>query len=131
MKTAQREFDLIVFGTTGFAGGVAAEYFASHFPKGVRWAVGGRSPSKLGQLTERLSTLASLKFARAIAMTSLLPKSVIANHDISVLLEFALDCTDLWDIGPGYWLYISNAKVSDCWHFRLSPKFFNLADRFC
>lgn len=42
-----REFDVIVFGVTGFAGRLVAEYLAAHAPPNLRWAVAGRSLEKL------------------------------------------------------------------------------------
>lgn len=49
-----REFDVVLFGATGFTGGLTAEYLAAHAPNGCRWAVAGRSREKLGALRERL-----------------------------------------------------------------------------
>ena len=46
--TSAREFDLVVFGATGFAGKLVAEYLAKRAP--ARWAVVGRSANKLAAL---------------------------------------------------------------------------------
>ncbi|KJQ52698.1 saccharopine dehydrogenase family protein [Microbacterium sp. SA39] len=45
-----REFDLVVFGATGFTGRRAAEYIRDHAPAGLRWAVAGRNAERLAQL---------------------------------------------------------------------------------
>jgi short subunit dehydrogenase-like uncharacterized protein len=50
-----REFDIIVFGATGFTGGLTAEYLAAHAPPELRWAIAGRSQQKLDALKARLS----------------------------------------------------------------------------
>ncbi len=44
-----REFDIIVWGATGFTGRLVAEYLAAEYGVGdeVKWAVAGRSPEKL------------------------------------------------------------------------------------
>lgn len=42
-----REFDVIVYGATGYTGRLVAEYLAQTYPTGVRWAMAGRSPAKL------------------------------------------------------------------------------------
>ncbi len=51
---AEREYDVVLFGATGFTGALTAEYLAEHAPAGTRWAVAGRSPDKLAALTARL-----------------------------------------------------------------------------
>ena len=44
----ERPYDVIVFGATGFTGGLAAEYLARHHGgSGLRWALAGRSADNL------------------------------------------------------------------------------------
>lgn len=50
-----RSYDLVIFGATGFTGGLTAEYLADHAPEGTRWAVAGRSEAKLRALVDRLA----------------------------------------------------------------------------
>lgn len=50
-----RDLDLLVFGATGFTGGLTAEYLARHAPARTRWALAGRNPAKLAQVRERLA----------------------------------------------------------------------------
>lgn len=45
-----REFDLVLFGATGFAGGLTAHYLAAAAPAGARIALAGRSLSKLAEV---------------------------------------------------------------------------------
>ena len=42
-----RPFDLVLFGATGFTGGLTAEYLARNAPDGCRWALVGRRPRSL------------------------------------------------------------------------------------
>ena len=49
-----RPFDLVLFGATGFTGGLTAEYLARNAPDGCRWALAGRSRAKLEQVRARL-----------------------------------------------------------------------------
>jgi short subunit dehydrogenase-like uncharacterized protein len=46
----QREFDLVVYGASGFTGRQAADYLVRHAPDGVRWAIAGRDAKKLEKL---------------------------------------------------------------------------------
>ncbi|MFJ8863115.1 saccharopine dehydrogenase family protein [Streptomyces sp. NPDC102451] len=52
---AERPYDVVLFGATGFVGALTAEYLAAHAPDGCRWALAGRSRGKLEQLRERLA----------------------------------------------------------------------------
>jgi short subunit dehydrogenase-like uncharacterized protein len=52
---AQRQFDLVLFGATGFTGGLTADYLAANAPEGMRWALVGRNRLKLEQVAVRLA----------------------------------------------------------------------------
>ncbi|MEU2523034.1 MULTISPECIES: saccharopine dehydrogenase family protein [Streptomyces] len=54
LSRTDRPYDIVLFGATGFAGTLTAEYLAAHAPAGLRWAVAGRSERKLEALRERL-----------------------------------------------------------------------------
>ncbi len=51
----QREFDLVVFGATGFTGRLVAEYIARQNPQ--RWAIAGRNADKLAALGLNVPTV--------------------------------------------------------------------------
>ncbi len=55
---ASRPLDVILFGATGFVGTLTAAYLAAHAPAGLRWALAGRSRTKLEKLRERLTEIA-------------------------------------------------------------------------
>ena len=50
-------YDLIVFGATGYTGKLTAEHITTHLPTDLRWAVAGRSESKLFSIVNELKTL--------------------------------------------------------------------------
>src|SRR4051812_5189566 len=50
----EREYDIVLFGGTGFTGGLTAEYLAANAPASTRWALAGRNRQKLEALAERL-----------------------------------------------------------------------------
>jgi saccharopine dehydrogenase (NAD+, L-glutamate forming) len=52
-----REYDLVLFGATGFTGGLTADYLARHAPAGLRWALAGRSQERLESVRRRLAAL--------------------------------------------------------------------------
>ena len=57
MASTARTYDLVVFGATGFTGSLTAEYLALQAPKKARWALAGRSRSKLEALRDHLAAL--------------------------------------------------------------------------
>jgi saccharopine dehydrogenase (NAD+, L-glutamate forming) len=50
-----REYDLVLFGATGFTGGLTADYLTRHAPAGLRWALAGRSQERLESVRRRLA----------------------------------------------------------------------------
>lgn len=54
---ADRRFDIVVFGATGFTGALTAEYLARNAPAGTRWALAGRNVRKLEQVRGRLAVI--------------------------------------------------------------------------
>lgn len=60
-----REFDVIVYGATGFTGRLVAEYLAETYPSGVNWAMAGRSLSKLQEVRDAIGAPASITLIAA------------------------------------------------------------------
>jgi short subunit dehydrogenase-like uncharacterized protein len=50
-----RQYDLVLFGATGFTGGLTADYLAANGPAEMRWALVGRNRSKLDAVAARLA----------------------------------------------------------------------------
>ena len=48
---------MVLFGATGFAGELTAEYLARAAPEGCRWALAGRNETKLAAVRERLAAV--------------------------------------------------------------------------
>ncbi|RLP95047.1 saccharopine dehydrogenase [Micromonospora sp. BL4] len=53
----ERTYDVVLFGATGFTGGLTAEYLARHAPSGLRWALAGRNPGRLAAVRDRLAAI--------------------------------------------------------------------------
>jgi short subunit dehydrogenase-like uncharacterized protein len=52
-----RPYDIVLFGATGFTGGLTAEYLARHAPAATRWALAGRNQPKLEAVRDRLAEI--------------------------------------------------------------------------
>jgi len=51
-----RELDIVVVGATGYTGRLCTKYFATKLPRTLRWAIAGRSKSKLEKLVGDLDS---------------------------------------------------------------------------
>jgi short subunit dehydrogenase-like uncharacterized protein len=52
---SERQYDLALFGATGFTGGLTARYLAANGPEGLRWALVGRNWGKLEAVSSSLT----------------------------------------------------------------------------
>jgi short subunit dehydrogenase-like uncharacterized protein len=51
------EFDLVLLGPTGYTGSLVAEHIYKSLPTNLKWAVAGRSASKIQSVLEQLKAL--------------------------------------------------------------------------
>lgn len=74
----ERALDLVVFGATGFTGGLVAEYLARKGELPVeRWALAGRNPEKLDAVKRRLVEIdSSLEALKVLVASSDAPESL-------------------------------------------------------
>jgi len=52
-----REYDLVILGATGYTGKLCAEYIITSLPTDLKWAVAGRSRTKLLAVVDELKVL--------------------------------------------------------------------------
>ncbi|MEV0000582.1 saccharopine dehydrogenase NADP-binding domain-containing protein [Streptomyces sp. NPDC050848] len=94
--TAERAYDVVLFGATGFVGELTAEYLAENAPVGCRWALAGRSRAKLTALRERLAT----RWPRCAE----LPLVVADSTDAAAMRELAASTRVVaTTVGPYVW----------------------------
>lgn len=55
--TEKRQYDIILFGATGYTGAYCAEHIVENLPTNLKWAVAGRSHQKLSNAVEDLKKL--------------------------------------------------------------------------
>ncbi|KAK0349583.1 hypothetical protein LTR94_032525, partial [Friedmanniomyces endolithicus] len=61
------EFDVIVYGASGFTGRLVAEYLALTYPSGLTWAMAGRSLTKLQEVRDEMGVSADVPLLTANA----------------------------------------------------------------
>ncbi|MBD8550446.1 saccharopine dehydrogenase family protein [Sphingomonas sp. CFBP 8764] len=53
-----RDFDIVIYGATGFTGRLVAEYLVQAYPTGLSWAMAGRSRAKLEEVRDLIGARA-------------------------------------------------------------------------
>jgi short subunit dehydrogenase-like uncharacterized protein len=115
------EFDLIVYGSTGYTGRLVAEYLAQRYGVGgqVTWAMAGRSAQKLAEVRDTLSlpaetplVLADAKDPKSLAamarrgkaiITTVGPYQLYGDPLVEACVEAGADCLDL--TGEPNWMH--------------------------
>ena len=73
----RREFDVVVFGATGFTGRLVAEYLHLSGAAGARWAIAGRSLDKLATVRDELHLPPSVALLKADANDAVALKALV------------------------------------------------------
>lgn len=68
---SKRQYDLVLLGATGYTGKLTAEYITAHLPTNIKWAIAGRSQSKLQALVSELKTLNSSRTSPDVIATNI------------------------------------------------------------
>jgi short subunit dehydrogenase-like uncharacterized protein len=99
---SEREFDVVVFGASGYTGKLVAEYIQSEYGENgsVKWAIAGRNKEKLEGIREELGLSADLSILE-----------VDSNDQDSLNAMTSLTKCVLTTVGP-YQLYGSNLVES-------------------
>lgn len=84
MSRDTREFDVIVFGATGFTGRLVAEYLHLSGADGARWAIAGRNLDKLAQVRDALHLPPSVALLKADAADPAALKALVARTRVVI-----------------------------------------------
>ncbi|MFI5626148.1 saccharopine dehydrogenase family protein [Nocardioides sp. NPDC051685] len=108
--TTSRDLDIVLFGATGFTGGLVAGYLAEHAPDGLRWGLAGRSLSRLETVRDGLgsvdveliqadvydaSSLAALAARARVVITTVGPYLEFGEPLVKACAEAGTDYVDL------------------------------------
>lgn len=80
---ADREFEIIVYGATGFTGRLVAEYLAAHYAD-VKWAMAGRSLTKLQEVRDEIGAPADTPLLTANADDPAALKALTARAQVVI-----------------------------------------------
>lgn len=54
---SERQYDLVLYGATGYTGKYTAEYLQENAPTSLKWAIAGRNAQKLDAVLQELKKL--------------------------------------------------------------------------
>lgn len=123
-----REFDLIVYGATGFTGRLVAEYLAAHYGDGsLSWAMAGRSLTKLQAVRDAIgapadtplltanaddpAALRALTARASVILTTVGPYQLYGNELVAACVETGTAYVDL--CGEPNWMHDVIARHQD------------------
>ena len=78
MAQGQRQYECIIFGATGYTGKYTVEHITTHLPTDFKWAVAGRSESKLESLVGELQSLNPDRVQPNIEVSTLDKETLVA-----------------------------------------------------
>ncbi len=116
---AEREFDVIIYGATGFTGRLVAEYMNNEYGSSVKWAMAGRSMDKLTSVRDEMgvskhtalivadssnvSTLKDMAGRTKVVLTTVGPYQLYGTDLLSACVDAGTDYVDL--SGEPAWMY--------------------------
>ncbi|ETS75712.1 hypothetical protein PFICI_12656 [Pestalotiopsis fici W106-1] len=77
-KRHGRQYDVVVFGATGYTGLMTAEHIAARFPTDTKWALAGRSAEKLQKVVAECKTINADRIQPEIEICSLNDDDLLA-----------------------------------------------------
>ena len=106
-----REFDVIIYGATGFTGRLVAEYMDNEYGSSVKWAMAGRSMDKLVSVRDEmgvsedvalvvadsanLGSLKSMATRTKVVLTTVGPYQLYGTALLSACVDAGTDYVDL------------------------------------
>ncbi len=109
MPSESREFDIIVYGATGYTGRLVAEYLQDK--EGLKWAMAGRSADKLAEVRDMIgaaadtplivadasdpTTLDDMVKRTKVVLTTVGPYQLYGNQLVEACVANGTDYTDL------------------------------------
>ena len=109
MTSPTREFDIILYGATGYTGRLVAEYLCTK--SGVRWAMAGRAIEKLAEVRDLIGapadtplvvadaadavSLAAMVARTKVILTTVGPYQLYGNELVAACVAHGTDYTDL------------------------------------
>ena len=129
MSATEKPFDIVVFGASGYTGRLVAEYLAEEYGNTeLRWAMAGRSLSKLASVRSELGisdqvtllevdvespeSVSDMVDACRVVITTVGPYQLYGDELVKQCAERGTDYVDL--TGEPSWMHETIAQYSSC-----------------
>ena len=119
------EFDVVIYGATGFTGRLVAEYLASEYGKDIAWAMAGRSEDKLKSVRDEIgapsdtplivadasdpATLKAMAERTRAVITTVGPYQLYGEALVKACVEAGTDYVDL--SGEPAWMQMARKRL--------------------
>tara|TARA_R110000868_G_scaffold2384_5_gene17661 strand:+ start:21051 stop:22250 length:1200 start_codon:yes stop_codon:yes gene_type:complete len=116
---SDREFDVVVFGATGFTGRLVAEYLVGQYAGTLNWAMAGRSADKLAEIRDEIgapadttlivadsadaASLAAMAARTKVVLTTVGPYQSYGTPLVAACIAAGTDYVDL--CGEPAWMH--------------------------
>ncbi|RFU23700.1 hypothetical protein B7463_g12639, partial [Scytalidium lignicola] len=84
--SSNRQYELVLFGATGYTGKLTAQHIVAHLPTDLRWALAGRSASKLKEIAAACKSLNPDRIEPEIEVCNLNDKELDALAKKTIVL---------------------------------------------
>jgi short subunit dehydrogenase-like uncharacterized protein len=122
---ADKEFEIIVYGASGFTGRLVAEYLHAHYGDGVKWAMAGRDRAKVESVRAEIGANAPVIVASAsdpasldtmaqrtrVVLTTVGPYQLYGEPLLAACVKAGTDYVDL--CGEPNWMAAMIAKYGE------------------
>ena len=122
-----REFDILIYGATGFTGKLVAEYVTEQYGTNIKWGMAGRSRSKLEEVRDAIGApaatplvvcdsnnddeVAAMVEQTKVLITTVGPYQLYGDKVIAACVQSGTDYVDL--CGEPNWIAKSVVELND------------------
>lgn len=119
-KRADRKYDVVVLGATGFVGSLCVRHLAEKYglndatlPNSVKWAIAGRSQDKLDAVKQQLAVDLNLNVDQVMAQID----TIVVDVTIPATMPALVSVTRVVATTAGPYTFYGNAVVEFCAKF--------------
>jgi short subunit dehydrogenase-like uncharacterized protein len=103
--TSTKEFDVLIYGASGFTGRLVAEHFAQHYGSKLAWGLAGRDLDRLAAVREEIGAPADVPLVVADADNLPTLSALSARTRMVITTVGPYQLGSCWV--PGWWFLVT------------------------